>query len=336
MLARRLMLVCAAMLVAAPLTAQEGEHRWSDDRPDALAPPRAGGGGVVPAGAFRIQYAFTNTRFSGLRLGTEEVTPSEVLGYYAATPFERRDRIHRGVLSIGVSRGLTLRVDAHWADRTRDITDEEFFITTSASGVGDVGVEALFSVHEGSATRVLLSAGAQLPVGSIEERGDLLALRDQLLPFEMQPGAGSVAVVPGVQAETQNASGTVGAQVRAHLRVADNDRGYRLGDQVTAHGWIGYRLNDHVAVTSGVIAESWGSIRGVPTDVTIGRDPGEDPVFSGGSRVEVPLGLNILIPTGAFAGHRVSMEFGWPVHQRYDNYHLATDWSFTLGWAKTF
>src|SRR5690606_40990762 len=64
-----------------------------------------------------------------------------------------------------------------------------------------------------------------------------------------------------------------------------NDRGYRLGDQVTAHGWIGYRLNDHVAVTSGVIAESWGSIRGVPTDVTIGRDPGEDPVFSGGSRV---------------------------------------------------
>lgn len=336
MFARPLQVACAALIAAAPLTAQDDEYRWSDDRPDAMAPSSLVGTRMMPSGSVQLTYLFSNSSYSGVRLGSAAVDAGEVLSYYDSSPFQRRDRIHRAVLAFGAGESFTLLVDAHFADRSRDITDEDFFITTEASGVGDVGVEALVSVYEGAATRVHLSAGAEVSVGSTDERGDLLTLRDQILPYEMQPGSGSVSVVPGIYAETQNEFGTVGAQVKARLRLTDNDRDYRLGDEVEANGWIGYRLNDWFALTSGVRALTWGSIQGAPSDVDVGRDPGEDPVFTGGMRVDIPLGLNIYMPSGSLAGHRLSMEFAWPVHQEYDNFRVAADWGFSIGWTKAF
>lgn len=334
MLARRFQVACAALLAAAPLSAQD--YVWSDARPDAGPPAGVVGDRALPAGAVELRYIFSNTAFEGVQLGTQLVAPVSVLDFYDSTPFQRRDRMHRAVLAFGASESFTLLVDAHWIDRTRDVADEEFFIETSASGLGDVSVEGLFQVYEGDATRVALTAGVELPVGSTDETGDLLVLQDQILPYEMQPGSGSLSALPGVTAVHQNAFGTVGAQVKARLRLNDNDRDYRLGDVVEARGWVGYRLNDFFAVTSGVRAFSWGSIQGVPDDVDIGRDPGEDPIFTGGKRVDVPLGLNVLMPEGSLEGHRLSIEFVWPVHQDYDNFRIANDWAFAVGWQTAF
>lgn len=335
MLARRFQVACAALLVAAPLTAQQ-DYQWSDDRPDAVAPATLAGTRMLPAGAVELRYVFANSSFEGVQFGNQLVAPGAVLDFYDTTPFQRRDRVHRAVLMFGASESFTLLIDAHWADRTRDIADEDFFITTEASGLGDVTVEGLVSVFDGDATRVRVSAGAEIPVGSTDERGDLLSLQDQVLPYEMQPGSGSISFVPGVAAEHQNEFGTVGAQVKARLRLNDNDRDYRLGDVVEANGWVAYKLNDFFAVTSGVRASSWGSIQGAPDDVDVGRDPGEDPVFTGGKRVDIPLGLNAFLRDGPLAGHRLSVEFIWPVHQDYDNFRVAGDWGFAVGWQKSF
>lgn len=334
MLARRMWMACTALLAAAPLAAQD--HVWTDARPDAVAPAGIEGARTLPAGAVELRYLFSNASFEGVQLGSQLVAPISVLDFYDTTPFQRRDRMHRAVLAFGATESFTLLIDARWIDRNRDVANEEFFVTTNASGLGDVTVEGLFSVFDGEATKVLLSAGAELPTGSIDERGDLLVLQDQVLPYEMQPGSGSISAVPGVSARMQNAFGTVGAQLKARLRLNDNDRDYRLGDVVEAKGWVGYRINDFFAVTSGVRATSWGSIEGAPDDVDVGRDPGEDPVFTGGKQVDIPLGLNVFMPQGALTGHRFSLEFVWPVHQDYDNFRVASDWGFSVGWQKVF
>ncbi|MBT8405360.1 MAG: transporter [Gemmatimonadetes bacterium] len=334
MLARRCWVACAAILAAAPLSAQD--YVWTDNRPDAAPPTGIVADRALPAGAVELRYIFSNTKFDGVQFGTDLVAPITVLDFYDSTPFQRRDRMHRAVLSFGASESFTLVVDAAWVDRNRDVADEQFFIETSAAGLADVTAEGLFQVYEGDATRVSISAGVELPVGSTDKMGDLLVLQEQILPYEMQPGSGSISAVPGVSAMHQNSFGTVGAQIKARLRLNDNDRDYRLGDVVEANGWLGYRLNDFFAITSGVRALSWGSIAGVPDDVDIGRDPGEDPIFSGGKRVEIPLGLNVLMPEGGLEGHRLSVEFIWPVHQDYDNFRIAQDWGFSVGWQKMF
>lgn len=334
MFARHFVAACAAIIAVSPLSAQD--HMWSNARPDAAAPAGIVGDRVLPAGTVELRYTFSNTSFQGVQLGTEVVGLGSVLDYYDTSPFQRRDREHRAVLSFGASESFTLLVDARWIDRNRDVADEEFFITTNSSGLGDVLVEGLASVFDGDAAKVALSGGVEIPLGSTDQRGDLLVLQDQVLPYEMQLGSGSISIVPGVSAQLQNEFGTVGAQMKARLRINDNDRDYRLGDVVEANGWVAYKLNDFFAVTSGVRASSWGSIEGVADDVDVGRDPGEDPVFTGGKRVDIPLGLNVYMPEGSLMGHRFSLEFVWPVHQDYDNFRVANDWGFSVGWQKVF
>ncbi len=334
MLARPLLLTAAALLAAAPIAAQD--YVWATDRPDAVAPAGIVGDRTLPAGTFELRYSFTNSSFDGVQFGNQMVAPISVLDFYDTTPFQRRDRTHRLVAAFAAGEGMTLLIDANWVDRNRDIADEEFFITTNASGLGDITAELLGSIYDQNGVKVLLSGGVELPVGSTSERGNLLVLQDQMLPYEMQPGSGSISVVPGATAQIQNEWATVGTQLKARLRVNDNDRDYRLGDMVEAKFWAGYKLNRFFAVTSGVRATSWGSIGGVPDDVDIGRDPGEDPVFAGGKRVDIPLGLNVFMPEGSLTGHRMSLEFSWPVHQDYDNFRVAADWGFSVGWQKIF
>jgi len=74
----------------------------------------------------------------------------------------------------------------------------------------------------------------------------------------------------------------------------------------------------------------------VPTFMNLGMVPTLRPEIRGGNRVDVPLGLNYYIPTGALAGHRIAVEMSLPVFQNLSGPQLETDWILTLGWQKSF
>ena len=119
MLAPRFLAACAALAMAAPLSAQD--YVWSDNRPDAAPPTGVIGDRTLPAGSVELRYVFSNTAFEGVQLGNQPVAPVSVLDFYESTPFQRRDRMHRAVLAFGASESFTLLVDAHWIDRTRGV-----------------------------------------------------------------------------------------------------------------------------------------------------------------------------------------------------------------------
>lgn len=56
----------------------------------------------------------------------------------------------------------------------------------------------------------------------------------------------------------------------------------------------------------------------------------------GGTRLDVPLGLNIHFPGGALKGHRIAAEWHIPVYQNLNGPQLETDWLLTVGWQKSF
>jgi len=56
----------------------------------------------------------------------------------------------------------------------------------------------------------------------------------------------------------------------------------------------------------------------------------------GGTRVGIPLGLNLYFPSGALKGHRIAAEWHIPVYQTLNGPQLETDWVLTLGWQKSF
>lgn len=334
---KRSLAIAALAVIAAPVAAQDAPPAtFSTERPDGVAPAGIIGDRLLPAGSLEFHYRFHKMGFEGVQVSTVPVLFDEVLDFYATAPFQRNDQAYAFQATFGVSDRFSILGTVAWIDRTRDLVNEEFFFSTASSGLSDVQVEALFGVWERDAVKVHLHAGAEIPVGSIEERGDVLDASEQVLPYEMQLGTGSISVIPGITAQIQNESGTVGAQVKGFIRVNDNDRDYRHGDEVQGAFWADYKVNRFFSINSGARIRSWGTIQGLDAEQDPTRDPGEDPIFSGGERVDIPLGLNVWMPEGSLAGHRLSVEFIFPVHQDYDAVRLSGDKGFTIAWRKMF
>jgi len=330
MLRKSLAVSALLALAAAPGTAQEKEYEWSGDRPDAAAPAALLGGQLLQAGQVEFGYRFHKMNFGEVRLGTDIVDFYDVLAIYGGVPFGRTESAHMVTFGWGLSDWLTLEATAGWLVRDREFGNETTFVDTNASGISDIEAAALIGIFDRNGIKAHLIGGVEIPTGSIEKVGPDLTGTNRLLAYEMQLGTGSFSVVPGAAASIQNDQATVGAQVKARFRLMDNDRDYRYGDQFDGALWASYMLNDNFAVTSGARFSKWGSIEGLDVGMDPAADPGQDAFFSSGSRLDIPLGLNIRLTEGLLSGMDVAFEFLWPTYENYDAPRLEGEWGFNF------
>ncbi|UCC24189.1 MAG: hypothetical protein JSU98_10665 [Gemmatimonadales bacterium] len=319
---------------AVPGTAQEVEHQWSDARPDARGPSALLGSRILEAGQLDVQYRFHRMTYGDVTLMGETLEFLDVLDFYAVAPFGRTEVAHMVSASFGVTDWLTVQGSAGWLDRDREIGDLDVFARTNSAGLSDLEAAALVSVFDRNGIKAHLIGGVEIPTGSIEKVGPDLSGTNRLLPYEMQLGTGSFSVVPGAAASIQNEKATVGGLVKARFRIADNDRDYRYGNQFDGAMWAQYMLTENFAVTTGARVQSWGSIQGEDNGMDPSLDPGQDPYFSSGTRVDVPLGLNIRMTEGLLSGMELAFEFVFPVHEDYEAPRPGGNWGFNFSVAK--
>jgi hypothetical protein len=129
--------------------------------------------------------------------------------------------------------------------------------------------------------------------------------------------------------------GSLGIQVVATKYFAARED-WRNGDRVEVDAWAAYRLTLFFSASARMHAETFEAIEGFDETLIPSRDPGEWETSFAGTRVDIPLGLNIFLPEGRFAGHRLSVEFLFPVYERFDGPWLANDGGVTIGWQKSF
>lgn len=340
MLKRSLPLVALSLAAVAPLSAQDA-WEWDAERPDALQITAIEGAALVPKGSFMVQYTFGQESLDGLQFGKNQVELIDVLDIYSIAPFERRNRANRIQVAFGLTDFLTIRAAGAFQEFDRDVVDEIdnqlFVLTTENDGIGDIEVEAMVKAYESASVRSLVSLGVEIPTGTIDAEGDNLATGGMTtLPYNMQLGTGSLAIVPGVTAQTQNEFGTVGIQAKARLRLNNNDREYRYGDEVQAAVWGAYALTDQIALGSGFRVHRFGGIDGFDPWLDPLRDPAEDVVFSATTIASIPLSLNVVLEEGILAGNAFSFEFDWPVYQNFDAFGLSSERTFRVTWNRTF
>ncbi len=341
MLKRSLTLLALAGLIA-PLSAQEA-HVFSYDRPDAQTFGAVLGDRILPEGMLHVGYMFEQADYEDIFFGSERIGAIDVFDLYTLSPFDRLDRRHRLQFSYGVTDYLTLRASGVFVDFQRDVVAETespgelLLASTSNDGIGDVDIEGLVRLYESDSFLAHAGLALEFPVGDYDATDFNLATSTQTrLPYNMQRGSGSTSLVPGVTLSTQNEHGTVGVQVRTRLRLNNGAFGWRAGNEVEGKLWAGYRINDVIALTSGVRAFSFGSIEGFDESLDPTRDPAEDVILSGGTVVSIPLGLNVLLDQGFLEGNMFSFEFDWAVHQEYDNVRLGVDRVFRITWSKPY
>jgi hypothetical protein len=334
-----------ALVVASPLGAQQAKvHQWTLNRPDAHGPISVTEDRTLQGGEVQLSLRFINQRLGGQGSGTDSLTVDQVLSYFEVVPTELT-RLGVGVnLSVGLSDRLTLSATGTFAQKSMEYLtgipgepDVYLWYETESMGLEDVQVTGLVDVFSQGAVRAHLQGGVSIPVGSIDS-GDQTPFSDPAeaqLPYAQQLGSGTLDLLPGFTVSVQNERASLGIQGRAVIRMAENDRDWALGDQYQGTVWGGYMVSDYISVSISGRYTTWGQVEGVDAALDPLQDPAANTLATAGSRLDFPVGFNLLIPEGRLAGHRLGLEFILPVHQDLEGPQLRQDWSVIVGWQKS-
>lgn len=346
-----------AFALLQPLGAQVTQAAaWSPDRPDSHATISIRDDRTLMKGQFEFGVRYFNERMKGLGVGGDSIAVQSALNsyLYSATPTEMLRQGARLDLMFGVTDNLTLTASGTFAHKemTSAILDPvatgwTLESSTQAFGPEDVEVTALYKVLDWRAIRVHLHGGVSIPVGRTDfddftpvpetPGGDWVEVN---LPYNQQLGSGTWDVLPGITASVQNEKASLGVQWKGKIRVDQNDREWALGDLYELAVWAGYVGSDWFSASIGALTSNWGSIEGFDR----AYDPLTTPAYNhpsyevgkAGLRVDVPVGLNFTMPSGFLEGHRLAIEYLFPVHQSLDFPQLRHARTLTVGWQADF
>jgi len=313
--------------------------------PDDHAPISVMGDHNHKQGKWMSAYRYSGMKMEGNRSGTDNISTDEVLDDFMVAPLKMNMDMHMFGLMYGATDKLTLMGMVPYVQKSMSLVNRmDVNFKTKTEGLSDIKLSGLYTVFESETDaslhhgrqKLLLNLGASLPTGSITERGDTPAGNNQKLPYPMQLGSGTVDPLIGLTYIHKYDDWSWGAQGNLILRIGKNDQGYRLGNEFSATTWIARNLNHYSSLSFRLEGKSWGDINGEDDDLNPMMVPTARTDLRGGERVDALIGLNLIAPQEALAGHRLAAEFGLPVYQNLDGPQMETDYRFTLGWQWAF
>ncbi len=331
----------ASVLTASPTLAQASlpavqTHTWTSERPDGHAPAGVMSDFLILNRGLYVGVRFYDERFRGTKLGTEDISSDDVLSFFAVAPLTLDKKTVELDLRLGLFGWVTAEVSMPvFQAKMLNTTSTSLFETTSET-YGDVAIRGLFDLLEMDQYRLSLTLGGTIPTGKIRKRDVGASGVREILPYAMQGGSGTYDVLAGLTFLTQNEVASVGAQFNSVIRVMDNWRDYRLGNEFSFSVWGAYNLSDWVSVSMRGLFESWGDVSGSDpgTDGTI--DPSANSFAQGGERVQIPFGISFFLREGPAEGHRLLLEWYYPIHEDLNGPQLSTESTFVISWQTFF
>jgi hypothetical protein len=265
--------------------------------------------------------------------------------------------MHMLDLMVAPVDGLTLMVMPQWLDMDMTMTPIGASIIHGhnhggavhghqTGGVGDTGVYVLFELFEQPGQQLNLSLGGTAPTGDVGitlRKTDTNPIANTPLHYGMQLGSGTWDLKPSLTYTGAADNWSWGGQLTGTKRLEDrNEAHFAFGDIFQSSAWGGYQLTRWLA----------GTVRGVYTwqDAISGQypqlfdaygnpfiskhvGPFDKPANYGGQFVDLGLGVNVTVPSGAFAGNTVKFEWLQPLHTDYNGYQLDRDGALTATWG---
>jgi len=287
-------------------------------------------------GEVMLSYRYMNMRMGDSRDRTDKLSDAEVLADFPITPTDMTMEMHMfGLMYAPVDR-VTLTAMVPYTGLGMDhVTRTGVRFRTESDGIGDVRLGALVGLATVGHHKFHANLRFSAPTGSIDERDDTPAGVDQKLPYPMQLGSGTWDLLPGLTYTGWEGQFSWGAQANATLRLGENDNEYTLGDRYGGTVWIAHSPRDWFSASFRIDATTWGDIDGADPELNPAVVPTADPDLRAGTRVDLGLGVNFLLPSDEF-GHRFAFEFLLPVHENLDGPQLETDWTVWVGYQKAF
>lgn len=340
------------LLMAAPLVAQI---------PESHAPIGVMGDHTHGKGEWMVSYRYMRMWMEGNRTGTDAIDNQTIVttvpNRFAGMPMQPPTLrvaptymamdMHMLGLMYAPTRWLTLMAMGSLVQNKMNHitykggmgTAQAGNFVTQTQGLGDLRLVGLVNVVKTKAHKVHVNVGASLPTGSIDtEHAILTPLETQptvRLPYPMQLGSGTTDALLGLTYNGFAPRLAWGTQLMSTLRTGQNAAGYRLGNQLQASVWGSHRLKPWASASLRATFQHTNPIQGIDSRIMAPVQTA-NPDFSGGQRLDLAVGLNLLSLKGFSKNHRLAAEFAVPVYQRLNGPQLETDYVLTLGWQLAF
>ena len=312
-------------------------------RPDSHAPIGVMGDHGHKTGEVMLSYRFMAMDMQGLQSGATTVETAEVLKDFMMAPTAMQMQMHGFGTMFAPYDKLTFMAMASYQLLRMDMEGAHHHTgghhghlvghhKMSSSGVGDARLEALLTLWKRSHLTLLGNIGVSLPTGSILKNGE----DGNPLPYPMQLGSGSFEAHPGVTLFGYHGNWSYGSQLRGIFPLHTNSQEYRHGTAVLVTTWGARRLSNWLSLSGRLFFTRWGDIAGSHPELNPRMSPNHRPDWRGGQRLDLAISSNLMVPTGAFTGQRLAIEFQMPVYQNLRGPQLKTTWRFIFGWQYAF
>jgi len=326
--------VLASLLTTVPALAQTS--RWTSERPDGHAPAGVKSDFLILNRDLYVGVRYYQEQFRGTNLGAESISSDDILDFFTVAPLSLDKQTLEVNLRLGLFGFVTLQASMPVTQAEMLNTTDALLFETSSQTYGDVSIRGLFDLLEMDQYRLSLTLGGTIPTGKIRKRDVGASGVREILPYAMQGGSGTYDVLAGLTFLTQNEVASVGAQFNSVIRVMDNWRDYRLGNEFSFSVWAAYNVSDWVSFSMRGLFETWGDVSGSDpgTDGTI--DPSANSFAQGGERVQIPFGISFFLREGPAEGHRLLLEWYYPIHEDLNGPQLSTESTFVISWQTFF
>ncbi|NOU21782.1 MAG: DUF3570 domain-containing protein [Methyloglobulus sp.] len=281
----------------------------------------------------------------------------------AVTPDFMAMSMHMLDLMYAPTDWLTLMLMPQWMDMEMTMTANPNVQITSghgahaghghqSGGIGDFGAYALFKAFDHPNHHLTVSLGGTAPTGDVDitlRKTGTTPVDNVPIHYGMQLGSGTWDFKPALTYTGEMDNFLWGAQANATIRLEDsNESGFAFGDIFQGSVWGGYNWTNWLATTMRGVYTSQGRIHGAyPASTEIDPTTNEPfvpqhigpfdfPGNYGGQFVDLGLGLNVTVPSGAFQGNTLKFEWLQPIHTDYNGYQLDRDYAVNFTWSYGF
>ena len=311
--------------------------------PDGHAPIGVMGAHGHKAGEMMLSYRFMAMDMRGLQSGTDAVETADVLKDFTRVPTTMDVQMHMFGAMFAPHDKITLMAMTNYQQRYMEMEGAHHHTIRHqnhpvgrhemfSAGIGDVKLDVLLTLWERHHLTLLCNVGVSFPTGSIAQ----VAEDGRILSYPMQLGSGSFEARPGITFFGMHGNWSYGGQLRGVFPLQTNASEYRHGNTLTTTAWSARRVNDWFSLGGRLLLSRSDTIAGSHPDLDANMSPSHRSDFRGGSRLDIGVSGNLMVPTGTLAGQQVSIELTLPIYQHLTGMQLKQIWQVTIGWQYAF
>ena len=295
------------------------------------------------AGKWMFGYQFMHEKMHGSLVGTHDISVSQILKQFPNAPTDMTMDMHMWMVMYAPTERLTVSAMIPYFRKEMNMVDVggNHFVMRG-NGIGDLELrpEYLILQTEDKQHQLVLNGGVGVPTGSIDE--EMGGFR---VDYCMQPGSGTVSLLPGLTYLGQTGTWSWGTDFKATVRIGRNDHDYRFGNRYESRAWVTRQLTNWLSISTGLNGAIWDTIHGADAQLDPMMEPTTDPNLQGGKRLDASFGLTFCptMPCCQSArccsaaqtllnGQELFIEGRVPIIQSLDGPQLQNSWSMNIGW----